>query len=154
MAFQGQLKDGVLTVTDGAGKSQRLRIVGQMQNSIFQNGLLMSEANFLKLYPRHEGYNFFPDRCAALGLADHIRQLLDRSLAADGFIAEPTISRSRATGRGNTYLSTFQALGGLGLLGAVGLAVVLPCVVCGSGAANWPSCGRSVIAIARSAGLC
>lgn len=125
--LQDQLHDGVLTVTDGAGNPQRLRIVGQMQNSIFQNGLLMSEANFLKLYPRSEGYNFFLMNVPASTSTDQVRHVLDLSLAHHGFVARPTIGRVESyLAVENTYLATFQALGGLGLLlGAIGLAVVL-----------------------------
>src|SRR5262249_33469018 len=50
-----------------------------------------------------------------------------RGLAGHGFTVTPTLQRVEAyLAVENTYLSTFQALGGLGLLlGALGLAVVL-----------------------------
>src|SRR5262249_22762925 len=115
-----------LEVPDERGQPVRLRIVGLLQDSVFQSELLMSEANFLKLYPRQEGYGFFlidakPEH------ASEVRSLLETELANHGFIVTPTGQRLQAyLAVENTYLSTFQALGGLGLvLGALGLAIVL-----------------------------
>jgi ABC-type antimicrobial peptide transport system permease subunit len=97
-----------------------------LQDSVFQSELLLSEANFLKLYPRQEGYGFFlidapPERAGA------VRSVLETELANHGFTVTPTAQRLQAyLTVENTYLSTFQALGGLGLLlGALGLAIVL-----------------------------
>ncbi len=104
-----------IEVPDERGQAVRLRIVGLLQDSVFQSELLLSEANFLKLYPRQEGYGFFlidapPERAGA------VRSVLETELAR--LQAYLTVE--------NTYLSTFQALGGLGLLlGALGLAIVL-----------------------------
>jgi putative ABC transport system permease protein len=115
-----------LEIPDERGQPVRLRIVGLLQDSVFQSELLMSEANFLKLYPRQEGYGFFlidakPEH------ASEVRSLLETELANHGFIVTPTAQRLQAyLAVENTYLSTFQALGGLGLLlGALGLAIVL-----------------------------
>jgi ABC-type lipoprotein release transport system permease subunit len=115
-----------LEVPDERGQPVRLRIVGLLQDSVFQSELLMSEASFLKLYPHQEGYGFFlidapPERTSA------VRKLLETELASCGFTVTPTAQRLQAyLAVENTYLSTFQALGGLGLLlGALGLAVVL-----------------------------
>ena len=56
-----------------------------------------------------------------------MRSLLNTALADRGFEAVPTAERLQSyLAVENTYLSTFQALGGLGLiLGSLGLAVVL-----------------------------
>jgi len=113
-------------VLDEAGRPVRLRIVGLLQDSIFQSELLLSEADFLKLYPRQEGYSFFLIQAPADRSAE-MRQVLQAALADHGFTVIPTRERVEAyLAVENTYLSTFQALGGLGLLlGALGLAVVL-----------------------------
>jgi ABC-type antimicrobial peptide transport system permease subunit len=115
-----------LEVPDEHGRSVRLRIAGILQDSVFQSELLLSEANFLKLYPRQEGYTFFlidapPERM------DEVKGMLEKSLADHGFIVNPSALRLQTyLAVENTYLSTFQALGGLGLLlGALGLAIVL-----------------------------
>ena len=101
-------------------------MVGLLQDSVFQSELLLSERNFLKLYPRQEGYQFFliqaqPDKTA------RVRALLETVLADHGFSVTSTAQRLASyLAVENTYLATFQALGGLGLvLGALGLAVVL-----------------------------
>jgi putative ABC transport system permease protein len=127
--LQWMLKTGLgktLQVPDERGQPVDLRIVGVLQDSIFQSELVMSEANFLRLYPRQEGYQFFligapPDR------ADAVKDLLETTLANQGFTVMATQRRLEAyLAVENTYLATFQALGGLGLvLGALGLAVVL-----------------------------
>jgi ABC-type lipoprotein release transport system permease subunit len=116
----------IVELPDEQGQPQRLRLVGLLQDSIFQSQLLVSEGNFLKLYPSHEGYNFYlidapPDRTAA------VKSLLETSLAERGFEVTPTARRLESYWAvENTYLATFQALGGLGVvLGALGLAVVL-----------------------------
>jgi ABC-type antimicrobial peptide transport system permease subunit len=117
---------GDLEVPNERGENVRLRIVGLLQDSVFQSELLMSESNFLKLYPGQEGYNLFlidtRDQPPAA-----IRDLLGTALAERGFEVTPTAERLESyLAVENTYLSTFQALGGLGLLlGALGLGVVL-----------------------------
>jgi putative ABC transport system permease protein len=115
-----------LQVPDEHGQPVQLRIAGILQDSVFQSELLLSEANFLKLYPRQEGYTFFlidapPKRM------DDVKSLLEKSLADHGFTVSPSADRLQTyLAVENTYLSTFQALGGLGLLlGALGLAIVL-----------------------------
>jgi ABC-type antimicrobial peptide transport system permease subunit len=117
---------GIVEVTDWRGERARLRIVGLLQGSIFQSELLLSETNFRRLFPNAPGYNFFlidapPERVPA------VKDLLEKTLAARGFEVTDPAERLRAYLEvENTYLATFQALGGLGLvLGALGLAIVL-----------------------------
>jgi ABC-type antimicrobial peptide transport system permease subunit len=123
------LKTGLgqeLEVADEDGRPVRLRLVGLLQESIFQSELVMSDANFRKLYGRQQGYNFFLID-APPGRADTVKNILEAALANHGLTVTPTLQRIEAyLAVENTYLSTFQALGGLGLLlGALGLAVVL-----------------------------
>ncbi len=115
-----------LTVPDGHGNPVRLRIVGLLQDSIFQSELLMSEENFLRLYPRQEGYQFFLIDVPPAETAE-ARSLLEMALGGYGLAVTPSAQRLESfLAVENTYLATFQALGGLGLLlGALGLAVVL-----------------------------
>ncbi|HEV3117308.1 MAG TPA: FtsX-like permease family protein, partial [Gemmataceae bacterium] len=111
---------------DGGGQEVRLHVAGLLQNSFFQSELLLSAGNFLKLYPREEGYSFFLIQTPAERV-NEVRGVLETALASHGFTVTPTAQRLEAyLAVENTYLSTFQALGGLGLvLGALGLAVVL-----------------------------
>jgi ABC-type antimicrobial peptide transport system permease subunit len=118
---------GVVKVPNENGALVSLRIVGLLKDSIFQSQLLLSEANFLKLFPSHEGYHFFLIEAAAEKNTQEIQHLLESTLAQRGFEVTPTAQRLASFWAvENTYLATFQALGGLGLiLGALGLAVVL-----------------------------
>ncbi len=114
------LKVGDDFVTDQA----RLRVVAALSDSIFQSELIMSEKNFLRLFPSEQGYRYF--LLEAPNAADAATTLEDR-LSDFGFDAQSTQERLASFHRvENTYLSTFQLLGGLGLaLGTLGMAAVL-----------------------------
>jgi putative ABC transport system permease protein len=113
-------------VVNAGGHPVRLRLVAALADSIFQSELLMSEANFLRLFPEQEGYQFLlvdttPER--APGIAAAIEQGAG-DLGADAALTVDRLAEFHAVE--NTYLSTFKTLGGLGLLvGTVGLAAVL-----------------------------
>lgn len=115
-----------LEVRDAAGGAAKLRVVGLLRESLFQSEVLVSEASFLKLDPGQQGYSFFLIRCAAED-EEAVRRALARALASQGGRVTPAFNRVELFLEvQNTYLATFQALGGLGLLlGAVGLAIVL-----------------------------
>ena len=123
------LKSGrgkTLDVPDEKGTNRPLRIDGLLHDSVFQSGLLVSESNFLKLYPEQAGYNFFLIETPP-GQENEVKAVLETALADRGFEVTTTAQRLEMyLAVENTYLSTFQALGGLGLLlGSLGLAVVL-----------------------------
>ena len=100
----------------------RLRVVAAPKDSVFQSEIVISERNFTRLFPEIAGYRVFliaaPMEAAAA---------FEDALSDYGFDATPTASRLASYHRvENTYLSTFQALGALGvLLGTIGLAAVL-----------------------------
>jgi ABC-type antimicrobial peptide transport system permease subunit len=104
----------------------KLRIIGALQDSIFQSEFLISEQNFVRLFPGNEGYRFFLIDTAPAH-APKVSQLLEQSLSDYGFDAAPAADRLANFHRvENTYLSTFQTLGSLGLiLGTAGLAAVM-----------------------------
>ncbi len=104
----------------------RLRLVAALADSIFQGELLISEANFVRVFPDQPGYRFFLIDPPA-GRAAAVTGPLDSALADYDFDVTSTAERLAAYHRvENTYLSTFQTLGALGLLlGTVGLAAVL-----------------------------
>lgn len=104
----------------------RLQIVGTLSGSLFQSEILIAEESFLKLFPEEQGQRLFlldaPE--AMWGM---VTTTLEEALSDSGFDVTSTGDRLAQYHRvENTYLSTFQALGALGLLlGTVGLAAVL-----------------------------
>jgi putative ABC transport system permease protein len=103
-----------------------LRVVAALSDSIFQGELLISDANFRTLFPAQQGFRFLlVDAPAAR--APRIGDEIERAAGDLGADALPTAERLASFHAvENTYLSTFQTLGGLGLLvGTIGLAAVL-----------------------------
>ena len=120
-----KLGDEIIIGREG-GEGVRLRLVAALSDSIFQGELLMSEKNFLRLFPELGGYSFFLlDVAPAQSSA--VAGVLEDQLSDFGFDVTSTAERIASFHRvENTYLSTFQTLGGLGLLlGTLGLATVL-----------------------------
>jgi putative ABC transport system permease protein len=128
-----------LAIRDGAGHDVMLEVVGLLDNSVLQGNALVSEANFLRLFPDTGGYRFFliEQMHKASGSADHpsggppsssrdLPQVLESALAEEGFdVTDAKEQLAQFLAVQNTYLSTFQSLGALGLLlGTIGLAVV------------------------------
>ncbi len=103
-----------------------LKVAGMLDSSVFQGVLLASEANFLTLYPEQTGYGYFLT-AGPVARRDELSNLLESQLTPYGFDAEPVAARiADFLAVQNTYLSTFQALGGLGLLlGTFGLGTVM-----------------------------
>jgi hypothetical protein len=93
---------------------------------VFQSEVLIGEANFLKAFPGEQGYRVFLIDAPKAQQQSVIEQL-ETALTDYGFDASLSASRLAGFHRvENTYLSTFQLLGALGLLlGTVGLAAVL-----------------------------
>jgi hypothetical protein len=115
-----------IVVSQPGGEPARLRLVAALDDSIFQSELLISEANFLRLFPEQGGYGFFLLEVAPEAASEAAGRL-EEQLADFGFDVMPTSERLAGFHRvENTYLTTFQTLGGLGLvLGTLGLATVL-----------------------------
>ncbi len=111
---------------DERGQPFKLRLVGALANSVLQGNLIVDEAEFVKRFPGESGYRMFlidaPPNAAA-GMS----ALLVRALQNAGLELVPAAQRLNAYNAvQNTYLSTFQVLGGLGLLlGSAGLGVVV-----------------------------
>ena len=121
------LKVGDELPIDHASGPLRLKIVAALSDSIFQSELLMSEKNFLRLFPTEPGYRMFLIDVPNHQQAAEVSTLLEDRLSDFGFDATSTEERLANFHRvENTYLSTFQMLGGLGLaLGTLGMAAVL-----------------------------
>lgn len=108
------------------GRDIRLRFVAALSDSIFQRELLMSESNFLRLFPQNEGYRVMLVDAPAERAAS-LEATIESTLTDYGADVVRTGDRLAEFHKvENTYLSTFQALGGLGLLlGTFGLGTVL-----------------------------
>ena len=126
MTYVLHRKLGADFVITNRGREVRLRFVAALSDSIFQSELLMSQENFLRLFPEQEGYSFFLIE-APRGSVDSTAQKVEDALADYGVDATSSAARLTEFHRvENTYLSTFQMLGALGLfLGTAGLAAVL-----------------------------
>lgn len=111
-------------LTASNGTPIKLKIVGALSDSIFQGELLMSEKNFVKYFPDQPGYRVF---LAETAKPTETAAALEDKLSDYGFDAISTDEKLASFHQvENTYLSTFQTLGGLGLLlGTLGLATVL-----------------------------
>jgi ABC-type lipoprotein release transport system permease subunit len=113
-------------VIDDSGRPLRLRVVAALRDSVLQGEFIMAEAAFLRAFPAQQGYGLLLAD-APPELASTIVSTIEDVLVDFGADARPTRERLDEYHRvENTYLSTFQTLGGLGLLlGTVGVAAVL-----------------------------
>ncbi len=107
-------------------QSATLVVAGMLDGSVFQGVLLMSEEHFQRLFPQIVGFRYFLIATDP-ATAGEVSSLLESGLADAGFDAEPVAARlADFLAVQNTYLSTFQTLGGLGLLlGTIGLGAVM-----------------------------
>ncbi len=114
-----------MEMIDDRGRVVPIKLVGMLRNSIIQGDVIMAESQFLRLFPHVSGYRLFLIESPAekTGQAE---ATLETALADYGFDVQT--SGQRLAGYlavQNTYLSTFQSLGALGLLlGTFGLATV------------------------------
>jgi ABC-type antimicrobial peptide transport system permease subunit len=130
------------TIRDAAERPVTLQVVGLLKNSVLQGNVLMSEENFLELFPDTGGYRFFlienrsrhapradttgEEKSSGANGTRRVPASLESTLADDGFdVTDAREQLDAYLAVQNTYLSTFQSLGALGLLlGTIGLAVV------------------------------
>ncbi len=110
----------------GGGAVRRLRVVAALRDSLFQRELLIAESAFVRIFPEQEGYRFLLAETPS-GRTAEVTSAIEGGLAPFGADVMPSADRLAEFHRvENTYLATFQMLGGLGLvLGTVGLATVL-----------------------------
>lgn len=113
-----------MTIRDELNRQVTLELAGLLAGSVLQGNVLMSEANFLRLFPSTTGHRMFLVR-AGQRPATRVAELLESKLEDFGFQATNANQRlADFMAVQNTYLSTFQSLGALGLLlGTVGLAI-------------------------------
>jgi ABC-type antimicrobial peptide transport system permease subunit len=115
-----------LEYEDARGGSFEVEIAGALANSILQGSLIVPEAEFVKRFPGESGYRTFLID-APSNRVEEVARELSRALSAAGLELTPAAERLAAYNAvQNTYLDTFQILGGLGLLlGSAGLGVVV-----------------------------
>jgi hypothetical protein len=107
------------------GRPIRFRVAGLLENSILQGSLLISEADFRSQFPDISGFRYFligtPQDAAAT-----VASLLEDRFSDQGLDVVPARDvLEQLLAVQNSYLSTFQSLGALGLLlGAFGLVAV------------------------------
>jgi len=108
------------------GNARTFRIVGTFADSPFQSELVMSDTSFAKAFPNTSGYRVFLIQTPP-GREEAVSRALSLAYRPQGLIVTPTRDRVAAYQAViGAYLSTFQLLGGLGLLlGVLGLAVVM-----------------------------
>ena len=127
--------DTIKQVDYDTGESLHFRVVGFLANTILQGSLIMSERDFENAFPSSAGYQYFlikdghPKVENVSSLVTETSKtvaVLEDRLGDQGFDARsaPKLLSSFMAVQ-NTYLSTFQTLGALGLLlGTFGLAAV------------------------------
>ncbi|MCH8252528.1 MAG: ABC transporter permease, partial [Planctomycetes bacterium] len=115
-----------LIITDEAGNEARLQFVALLSGSVLQGEIVVAERDFVQLFPSLTGYGFFLINTPG-GVGRDVAQYLESELAPYGFDTQSTSARlTEYLAVENTYMSTFQTLGGLGLvLGTLGLTAVL-----------------------------
>jgi ABC-type lipoprotein release transport system permease subunit len=117
---------GELEMENELGEPIRLRLVGLLKTSILQSELVVSERSLLESFPGRTGFAYFLVDAPAERV-EEVARVLESNLGSYGF--DTTSARERLAAYKeveHTYISTFQLLGGLGLLlGTLGLAIIL-----------------------------
>jgi ABC-type antimicrobial peptide transport system permease subunit len=125
----GKKLGDTIEFTDERGEKFKVRLVAGVANSILQGSLIIDEAEFTKRFPGESGHRMFLIDTPSNNRADvdKVSASLSRALQDVGLELTPTTQRLAAFNAvQNTYLNTFQVLGGLGLLlGSAGLGVVV-----------------------------
>ncbi|HKQ39034.1 MAG TPA: ABC transporter permease [Verrucomicrobiae bacterium] len=122
----GKKVGDTLDYTDEQGRAFKIRIVAAAANSILQGQLLIDEAQFVKKFPGLSGYRMFLIDAPSNAVSE-VSATLGRALQDAGMELVPAARRlAQFNAVQNTYLITFQVLGGIGLLlGSLGLGVVV-----------------------------
>jgi len=119
-----------IVIDEDSARPLRLKIVGSLSDSALQGEIMVGEAAFRRMFPDEAGYRMLLVDVAGDRTPARLRDLagqLEGALDHSGLDMQLTSDRLAAYHRvENTYLTTFQGLGALGLLlGTFGLATVL-----------------------------
>jgi ABC-type antimicrobial peptide transport system permease subunit len=122
----GKKLGDTIDYVDSNGKTFHVQLVASVANSILQGSLVISETQFVKRFPTEAGYRMFLIDAPSKE-SDALTSSLSKAMQDVGL--EVTSAKERLNTLNavqNTYLGTFQMLGGLGLLlGTVGLGIIL-----------------------------
>jgi putative ABC transport system permease protein len=123
------LKSGIgktIPYRDEQGNVFQIKLVAGAKNSILQGNLYINEKHFIKHFPSASGYRYFLVDAPAVNRTE-VAAALRKSLQDIGPEIIPAETRlNELNAVMNTYISVFQALGGLGvLLGSLGLGVIV-----------------------------
>jgi putative ABC transport system permease protein len=128
----GKKLGDTIEYTDERGQKFKVRLVAGVANSILQGNLIIDETEFVKRFPGEAGHRMFlidvPSNTGAeSNRLEKTSAAMSRALQDVGLELTPATQRLAAFNAvQNTYLNTFQVLGGLGLLlGSAGLGVVV-----------------------------
>ncbi|OQY29845.1 MAG: hypothetical protein B6244_02480 [Candidatus Cloacimonetes bacterium 4572_55] len=122
----GKSVGDTLHYLDEQGRSLNVKLVGGLENSIFQGNIIIDEEQFIRKFPSLSGSRIF---LVDAPYENQKNLLLDLSDSLQDFGADLTQTSTRLvefSAVQNGYLSIFLSLGGLGLLlGTIGLGVVV-----------------------------
>lgn len=125
----GKKLGDTIPYVDERGQTFQVRLVAAVANSILQGSLVIAEPQLLLRFPSESGYRVFlidlPSKDPIE--VDRFSTLLTRATQDYGMELTPAWKKLAAFNAvQNTYLNTFEVLGGLGLLlGSVGLGIVV-----------------------------
>ncbi len=119
---------GDYVVDFDSGERVTFRVVGFLSNTILQGSLIVAEKDFVRAFPYLGGSRYFLIDTSGAPAEESAKtiSMLERQFSDEGFDAQsaPRLLANFMSVQ-NTYLSTFQSLGALGLLlGTFGLAAV------------------------------
>jgi hypothetical protein len=122
----GKKVGDTIDYTDQRGRPFKVQIVGAVANSILQGNLIIDEAEFVRRFPEEEGYRYLL-MDAPVDRSAEVAASLSRAMEDYGLEITPAVDRlNQFNAVQNTYLGTFQIIGGLGLLlGSAGLGIVV-----------------------------
>ncbi|MCX6287157.1 MAG: ABC transporter permease [Bacteroidetes bacterium] len=123
--LQKKIGDTLFYLGENGGKIG-LKLMGGLDNSVFQGYLLISDSLFRIHFPSVAGFkNFLLDGSSSSG--DSIREALESAFRDYGISVMPApVKLASFNAVENTYLSVFMLLGGLGMIiGTFGLGLVL-----------------------------
>ncbi|MCK9421590.1 MAG: ABC transporter permease [Bacteroidales bacterium] len=115
-----------LTYRTESGKILYLRLMGGLDNSIFQGNMLISDTLFRNYYPSVNGSRIILVNGPA-GKQEIIANRLEHLFQDQGMMVSPTTERlATFNSVENTYISVFMFLGAFGvILGTFGLGIIL-----------------------------